>query len=48
MPLAASTRPEPPTTRRGAGWSVTDAIVMGAALCVLALSLAGLVWLLRG
>ncbi len=34
-------------TRRE-GWSATDALVMGAALCVLALSLAGLVWLLRG
>lgn len=34
-------------SRRG-GWSATDALVMGAALCVLALSLAGLVWLLRG
>jgi len=43
-----SVRPAPPPVRRGAGWSVTDAIVMGAALCVLALSLAGLVWLLRG
>jgi pSer/pThr/pTyr-binding forkhead associated (FHA) protein len=29
-------------------WSATDALVMGAALGVLALSLAGLVWLLRG
>jgi pSer/pThr/pTyr-binding forkhead associated (FHA) protein len=46
---AASRPPEaPPRARRGAGWSATDAIVMGAALCVLALSLAGLVWLLRG
>jgi pSer/pThr/pTyr-binding forkhead associated (FHA) protein len=45
----AAGRPEPRADpRRGAGWSVTDAIVMGAALCVLALSLAGLVWLLRG
>jgi pSer/pThr/pTyr-binding forkhead associated (FHA) protein len=32
----------------GHGWSTADALVMGAALCVLALSLAGLVWLLRG
>lgn len=44
-----ASRPVPrPGVRRGAGWSLTDAIVMGAALCVLALSLAGLVWLLRG
>ncbi len=34
-------------SQTGAGWSLTDALVMGAALCVLALSLAGLVWLLR-
>jgi pSer/pThr/pTyr-binding forkhead associated (FHA) protein len=45
-------RPAPPTRaakgKAGRGWSVADAFVMGAALCVLALSLAGLVWLLRG
>ena len=38
----------PPVPNRGAGWSITDGVVMGAALCVLALSLAGLVWLLKG
>jgi pSer/pThr/pTyr-binding forkhead associated (FHA) protein len=48
-----SPKPAPPVlamgrSTGGAGWSVTDALVMGAALCVLALSLAGLVWLLRG
>jgi hypothetical protein len=37
-----------PRAKGDAGWSLTDALVMGAALCVLALSLAGLVWLLRG
>jgi pSer/pThr/pTyr-binding forkhead associated (FHA) protein len=34
------------TRRRG--WSFVDLLVMGAALCILGLSLAGLVWLLRG
>jgi hypothetical protein len=34
--------------RRRSGWSATDVFVMAAALAVLALSLAGLVWLLRG
>lgn len=44
-----STRPGPVVQEnRREGWSATDALVMGAALCVLALSLAGLVWLLRG
>ena len=38
----------PPPVRKGAGWSVTDVLVMLAALSVLALSVAGLVWLLRG
>ena len=40
---AASRRPKP-----RARWSVADLLVMAAALSVLALSLAGLVWLLRG
>jgi pSer/pThr/pTyr-binding forkhead associated (FHA) protein len=50
----AQTRPAsvPPTgnrsTKRAARWSVADLLVMAAALSVLALSLAGLVWLLRG
>jgi pSer/pThr/pTyr-binding forkhead associated (FHA) protein len=34
--------------RAKSGWSVTDLLVMAAAVSVLALSLAGLVWLLRG
>ncbi|MGO9837082.1 MAG: FHA domain-containing protein [Polyangiaceae bacterium] len=34
--------------RRRSGWSVADLLVMTAALGVLALSLAGLVWLLKG
>jgi pSer/pThr/pTyr-binding forkhead associated (FHA) protein len=33
---------------RRRGWSLVDLMVMGAALCILGLSLAGLVWLLRG
>jgi len=37
-----------PAPRRRTGWSATDVLVMAAALGVLALSLAGLVWLLRG
>jgi pSer/pThr/pTyr-binding forkhead associated (FHA) protein len=40
--------PAEPRSRKGAGWSVTDVLVMLAALSVLALSVAGLVWLLRG
>jgi hypothetical protein len=50
-PSAPSYAPGPtsrPVPKRGAGWSITDGVVMGAALCVLALSLAGLVWLLKG
>lgn len=35
------------TARAGAGWSVADWMVMAAAIGVLALSIAGLVWLLR-
>jgi hypothetical protein len=34
--------------RRRSGWSAADVLVMAAALSILALSLAGLVWLLRG
>jgi len=34
--------------RRRGMWSVLDLLVMGAALGVLALSLAGIYWLLRG
>jgi pSer/pThr/pTyr-binding forkhead associated (FHA) protein len=37
-----------PTTAGRTGWSITDVLVMMAALGVLALSLAGLVWLLKG
>jgi pSer/pThr/pTyr-binding forkhead associated (FHA) protein len=37
-----------PLPRRPARWSVTDLVVMMAALGVLGLSLLGLVWLLRG
>jgi pSer/pThr/pTyr-binding forkhead associated (FHA) protein len=37
-----------PRARAKSGWSVTDLLVMAAAVSVLALSLAGLVWLLRG
>ncbi len=38
----------PPRRKRGSSWSVTDLLVMLAALSVLGLSIAGLVWLLRG
>ena len=38
----------PPRRKRGTSWSVTDLLVMLAALSVLGLSIAGLVWLLRG
>ncbi len=48
-PVAGASRPPSrPLPKKGPGWSVTDALVMGAAVGVLALSLAGLVWLLRG
>jgi pSer/pThr/pTyr-binding forkhead associated (FHA) protein len=40
-------RPETPA-RRGTGWSAADRMVMAAAIGVLALSIAGLVWLLHG
>jgi hypothetical protein len=42
----------PPRPRRRAqqarGWSVTDVVVAGAAVLVIALSAAGLYWLLHG
>ena len=45
-------RPEPTKPKRvandGAGWSIADGLVMTAALVILVLSLAGMVWLLRG
>jgi pSer/pThr/pTyr-binding forkhead associated (FHA) protein len=51
-PVAAAPGNEPPkaaTARRTRGrWSIADRVVMVAAVTVLALSLAGLVWLLRG
>ncbi|HTB76343.1 MAG TPA: FHA domain-containing protein [Polyangiaceae bacterium] len=55
-PPVAATRPAPLASVLAAGspakerarWSVADLLVMAAALSVLALSLAGLVWLLRG
>jgi pSer/pThr/pTyr-binding forkhead associated (FHA) protein len=37
----------PPRSRRRTGWSPVDIFVMAAAIGVLALSIAGLVWLLR-
>ncbi len=43
---AASKKPR--HAQRGAGWSTADFAVMAAAAAVLALSLAGLMWLLRG
>ncbi len=49
-PLVPATRrsPSPRVARGSARWSVADLLVMAAAVSVLALSLAGLVWLLRG
>jgi pSer/pThr/pTyr-binding forkhead associated (FHA) protein len=47
-PLASVTAHGKRPTREGPRWSVADLLVMAAALSVLALSLAGLVWLLRG
>jgi pSer/pThr/pTyr-binding forkhead associated (FHA) protein len=45
-------RSEPAKPKRaandGAGWSIADGLVMTAALVILVLSLAGMVWLLRG
>jgi pSer/pThr/pTyr-binding forkhead associated (FHA) protein len=40
-------QPPPPRKKKG-GWSPTDAAVVFAALTVIALSVAGLVWLLKG
>ena len=45
LPTAASKRS---ARKTGAGWGVADIVVMLMALCILALSIAGLVWLLRG
>jgi pSer/pThr/pTyr-binding forkhead associated (FHA) protein len=40
--------PAAPAPKRRGGWSATDAAVVFAALTVIALSIAGLVWLLKG
>jgi pSer/pThr/pTyr-binding forkhead associated (FHA) protein len=45
---AASNLDGGPPPRRRSGWSATDILVMTAGLSVLGLSLAGLIWLLRG
>ncbi|MBV9947387.1 MAG: FHA domain-containing protein [Myxococcales bacterium] len=45
--LGEAEAPRPARPRRRLGWSLVDLLVMGAALCVLLLSIAGLVWLLR-
>jgi pSer/pThr/pTyr-binding forkhead associated (FHA) protein len=49
-PPPAGPAPAPPGARRAerGAWSAVDIAVMAAALGVLALSIAGLVWLLRG
>lgn len=47
-PIAAVPTQSAPTSRRKHGWSAFDFAVVAAAVSVLALSLAGLVWLLRG
>ena len=52
QPLRWSHRPAPSLPSRGArargGWSGADVAVVVAALCIMALSAAGLYWLLRG
>jgi pSer/pThr/pTyr-binding forkhead associated (FHA) protein len=47
-PPAPSAPPPRTATQPAVRWTLPDKLVMAAALCVLALSLAGLVWLLRG
>ena len=52
-PMASSAAPEVSPARRGGsprrqGFSIADRLVLAAAICVLALSVASLVWLLRG
>jgi hypothetical protein len=47
VPTVSSLDGGPPPRRRS-GWSATDILVMTAGLSVLGLSLAGLIWLLRG
>ena len=42
------TRPATPKERPRAGWAPADLLVMAAAIGVLALSIAGLIYLLRG
>ena len=44
----ASLQPAKPKRAQAGGWSLADGVVMTAALLVLILSLAGMVWLLRG
>jgi len=39
---------KPKRVRQGTDWSIADGLVMTAALLILVLSLAGMVWLLRG
>jgi hypothetical protein len=41
-------RPAPPRERPRSGWAPADLMVMAAAIGVLALSIAGLIYLLRG
>jgi pSer/pThr/pTyr-binding forkhead associated (FHA) protein len=47
-PVVDVPAPVRPAQKRRAGWSGVDLLVMAVALGVLALSVAGLVWLLRG
>ncbi len=50
VPIAVDAPPEPAKRMRAkaGAWTVTDGLVMTAALMILILSLAGMVWLLRG
>ncbi len=45
---APPARAPAPVRKKGPGWGVADIVVMLAALSILGLSIAGLVWLLRG
>ena len=45
--MAAIPAAPPALRKKRPGWSATDLTVMAAAVGVLALSIAGLVWLLR-
>jgi hypothetical protein len=47
-PIVTTSGAATATRRRHTGFSIADRVVMATAICVLALSVAGLVWLLHG